>query len=507
MSTKAAPDIEIFEDASSASGSLFDRKNSSSAERYKDELNFAEFPLASLADRVPEDQKTLEFHDTLFDQRAATHITRKLTIAASEKYGLPRALDEEVILGLIQLTNRQQFRDKKVYFSSYELIKLLGWKDTAKSYKRIDEALKRWVSITLFYDKAWWSKEEQCWVNENFHILESVTIYDRERRANKRSLNPDDENAGKSYFVWNDIVFRSFQAGNLKEIDIDVYRELKSSISKRMYRFLDKHFYRRAHLEYELLRFAHEHVGLSRTSSLAEVKRLLTKPLLELEEIGFIKSLPKEERFIKVTKGQWKISFDRGQAEARSLLSPEQVDVLDQLKSRGVTASKASKLVRSYSAERIGEKLAIHDWLVARADKRCSSNPAGWLIVAIQEDYPAPTGFLKSREQAKSELRVFSTQHKPASTGSRIGEEQETPERQPVVPSELEMSFEAFWTALTTTEKESFEKQAFDHAAPFNQRFYLEKKESGGVLFSTIQRRMLLDYYQESRVGVLNAAS
>ena len=106
-----------------------------------------------------------------------------------------------------------------------------------------------------------------------------------------------------------------------------------------------------------------------------------------------------------------------------------------------------------------------------------------------------------------SELRVFSTQHKPASTESGVGEEQETPESQTVKPSELEMSCEAVWTALTTEEKESFEKQAFDRALPFNQRFYLEKKESGGVLFSTIQRRMLLDYYQESRVGVLNAAS
>ncbi len=149
----------------------------------------------------------------------------------------------------------------------------------------------------------------------------------------------------------------------------------------------------------------------------------------------------------------------------------------------------------------------MHDWLMGRADKRCSANPPGWLVSAIQEDFPAPTGFLKSREQAKSELRVFSTQHKPASTGSGVGEKQEPSESQPVVPSELEMSFEAFWTALNTEEKESFEKQAFDHALPFNQRFYLEKKESGGVLFSTIQRRMLLDYYQESRVGALNAAS
>jgi plasmid replication initiation protein len=486
MST--AKEISEFEAASSLSVV----EVAPHAERFKDELNFAEFPLASLADRVPEEQKTLEFHDTIFDQSIGTHITRKLTIAASDKFGLPRALDEEVILGLIQLTNRQLFRDKKVHFSSYELIKLLGWNDSAKSYRRIEESLKRWVSITLFYDKAWWSKEEQCWVNENFHILESVTIYDRERKASKRALNPGDENAGKSYFVWNDIVFRSFQSGNLKEIDLDIYRELKSAISKRMYRFLDKHFYRRARLEYDLERFAFEHVGISRTSTLAEVKRLLSRPLTELESIGFIKPLSKEERFIKVTKGQWKVVFDRGASEARALMSPEQVDALEQLKGRGVTATKASKLVRSYSPERIAEKIAIHDWLLGRADKRCSANPPGFLVAAIQDDFPAPTGFLKTREQAKSELRVITT---PIDTlaPSRSPENQDRiREQESVAANALDQQFDTFWDGLSEREREEFERQAFDHAEPFNQRFYVERKQEGGILFKTIRRTILL---------------
>jgi hypothetical protein len=479
-----------FQDLSSASST--EKALATSTERFKDELNFAEFPLASLADRVPESQKTLEFHDTIFDQSVGTHITRKLTIAASEKYGLPRALDEEVILGLIQLTNRQQFRDRKVHFSSYELIKLLGWSDSAKSYKRIDEALKRWVSITLFYDKAWWSKEEQCWVNESFHILESVTVYDRERRANRKALNPDDKNAGKSFFVWNDIVFRSFQAGNLKEIDLDVYRELNSAISKRMYRFLDKHFYRRAHLEYDLLRFAFEHVGLSRTATLAEVKRLLSKPLEELEGIGFIKPARKDERFVKVTKGQWKILFDRGQTEARALMSAEQLDLLEQLKGRGVTASKASKLVRAYPEHRVAEKIAMHDWLVARADKRCSANPPGWLVTAIQEDFPLPTGFLKSKEQSKAELRVISN---PLRAVGETVTPPDHPVREPVEATLEERQFDLYWEGLSLAEQEAFEIRAVDHAEPFDQRFYRDGQERGGLLFKTVQRRVLLKYF------------
>jgi hypothetical protein len=61
---------------------------------------------------------------------------------------------------------------------------------------------------------------------------------------------------------------------------------------------------------------------------------------------------------------------------------------------------------------------------------------------------------------------------------------------------ELEKNFDIFWSSIAHEDKERFEKEAFDHAQPFNQRFYLEKKETGGVLFSTIQRRMLLDYFE-----------
>jgi hypothetical protein len=485
----------LFEIVSSLPEGSDEFSPSNHAERFKDELNFAEFPLASLADRVPDGQKKLEFHDTIFDQSIGQHITRKLTIAASDMYGLPTALDEEVILGLIQLTDKQRFASRTVYFSSYELIKLLGWNDSAKSYRRIDESLKRWVSITLFYDKAWWSKEEQCWVNESFHLLDSVTVYDKERRANKKSLNPGDENAGRSHFVWNDIVFRSFKAGNLKEIDLDIYKQLKSAISKRMYRFLDKHFYRRARLEYDLLRFAYEHVGISRTTPVAEVKRLFSKPLLELEGMGFIKPLPKEERFIKVTKGNWKVVFDRGASEAKLLLSTEQDAAFEQLKARGVSPAKASKLVRSYEANRIASKIAIFDWMMQRGDKRCSSNPAGFLVTAIQDDYSPPSGFLKSKEEAKSELRVVSAGL--AVKPTRKQEPAVQPEaKAPEKPSELEQEFDTFWAALSEEEKVSFEREAFDNALSFNQRFYLEKKERGGVLFATIQRRMLIDHFE-----------
>src|SRR3954471_69442 len=160
-----------------------------SREYYRDELNFAEFPLASVSTSLPKGQKTLEFTDEIFDKSVNKRVKRKLTITASDKYGLPTAMDDEVILGLIQLTGRSDFKDRRVFFTRYELLKLLNWPDTTRNYHRLEQSLNRWLGVTLYYEKAWWSKEEQSWVNEGFHILDHVQILDqeRQRRAAKRN--------------------------------------------------------------------------------------------------------------------------------------------------------------------------------------------------------------------------------------------------------------------------------------------------------------------------------
>src|SRR3954447_15592512 len=257
-----------------------------SREFYRDELNFAEFPLASISTSLPKDQKTLEFTDEIFDKSVNKRVTRKLTITASDKYGLPTAMDDEVILGLVQLTGRTDFSNRRVFFTRYELLKLLNWADTTRNYHRLEQSLNRWLGVTLYYEKAWWSKEEQSWVNEGFHILDHVQILDqeRQRRASKRDI----EQAGKSSFVWNEVVFSSFKAGYIKQIDFEFYKNLESAVSKRLYRFLDKRFYHRNRLEFELRPFSCDHIGLSKNYHNGELKRVLAPAIQELENVGYL---------------------------------------------------------------------------------------------------------------------------------------------------------------------------------------------------------------------------
>jgi hypothetical protein len=156
-----------------------ERPDASQLPEGRDELNLAEFPIALLADRPPRGIKTVEFKDRIYDRGAGREIDRKLTITGSDRYGLPTALDDEVILGLIQLTKLANgFTDRAVKFKRYELTALLGWPIDGRSYRRIADSLNRWLGVTLHYENAWWDKRLKTWVTRGFHIIDNFELLD-----------------------------------------------------------------------------------------------------------------------------------------------------------------------------------------------------------------------------------------------------------------------------------------------------------------------------------------
>jgi len=109
----------------------------------RDEMNLCEFPIALLTDYPSEGVKTMVFEDR----------HGRLTVSGSDAYGLPTAPDSDVIVGLIQLTKlRNDFTCPTVEFTRYELLKLLGWEDKGRNYRRLTESLRRWVGVTLYCD-------------------------------------------------------------------------------------------------------------------------------------------------------------------------------------------------------------------------------------------------------------------------------------------------------------------------------------------------------------------
>jgi plasmid replication initiation protein len=455
-------------------------------EIYRDELNFAEFPLASLSTSLPKDQKTLEFTDEIFDKSLNKRIQRKLTITASDKFGLPTAMDDEVILGLIQLTGKSDFENRRVFFTRYELLKLLNWPDATRSYRRLEESLNRWLGVTLYYDKAWWSKEDQSWVNEGFHLLDHVQILDQERQ--RRSAKKQGEEAGKCSFSWNEIVFNSFKAGYIKQIDFEFYKSLKSAVSKRLYRFLDKRFYRGNQLEFDLRVFCCEHIGLSKKYHTGELKRALGDALLELETVGYIEA--SEKRFVQRGRGEWSIVLSRaGKTTARLAESSPLVQALID---RGLSAGSARRIVARFNRDEIEEKIALVDWLSSRSDQRVKENSAGFLYRAITEHFPLPKDY-QAATSAKTRAaapRVIPLARRIERTAATLPEENKR------------RGIDEYWNALSADDQERVEAEIAKAAPPFLRQQYADckGKKERGLLFRTVRQAIIDDYVR----GVLS---
>jgi hypothetical protein len=364
----------------------------------RDEMNLAEFPITVLADRAPKSAKTLIFR---VDQG-------QLTITGSDAFGLPTALDADVIVALIQLTKlKNDFKKPVVNFTRYELLRLLGWNNEGRSYRRLDESLTRWVGVTLHYANCWWDNRSKTYGDATLHILESAIILE-----GKCKSHDDDSRVSLplSSFTWNKVFLESCHADNLKYLDVSIYFSLVHSASKRLYRFLDKRFYKRQSWVFDLHEIAFERVGFSRNyaHNVAKIREKLQPAIDELERIGFLEPLSREERYYKI-EDTWKIRLDR-RKESPGLPAPDQTEapppLVRELAERGVTRVKAEDLIRLHAAERIQQKLEIFDWMTERKDKRIGKSPAGWLVKAIEDDYAVPKGFeSKANRQGREEAR------------------------------------------------------------------------------------------------------
>jgi hypothetical protein len=272
----------------------------------RDEMNLVEFPFATLSDRS-DGVHVLEFQVSDTDRVSGLPVERKLTVTGDPKYGLPTAKDEEVYLGLLQLTKfHTDFSTPTVQFTRHELIRLLDWSNNDWAYERVATALARLTGVRLFYQNAWRDNANKVFKDRGgFGILDSFVL-----RDGRKSSGPTEDL--HSEFRWNAVLFESFQAGYLKRLDFETVRSLGTK-AKRLYRYLDKHFNppKYARLAYDLRTLACERLGFSRDYDAVQIRRALQPAVEELEAYGFLVAEGVETRYRKIARGKWEVSFER----------------------------------------------------------------------------------------------------------------------------------------------------------------------------------------------------
>jgi len=416
----------------------------------RDELNFAEFPIALLSDRPAEGVSELVFKDQITDKSSGRLVERRVKVLGIDPYGLPNSKDEEILLGLISLTKlKTDFTSRELRFTRYELAKHLRWPTDGRSYRRIDEALERWTATTLRFENSWWDAEDKEWKDVLFHVIETAIIG-----------RPHVKGKGGIVTVqWSSVAFKSFQAGYIKNINLQFYQSLDSAAAKRLYRFLDKHFYHRPRLEYDLAEVAFEKVGLSRDYEPWKVKQKLQPAIAELEERGFLEPLNTDERYIKAGgRGRWRIVFVRKSAvpvKAVEAGQGSESPLVAELVSRGLHESQAKKLVAEHAADVVTLQLEAFDWLMKGKSK--PRKPASYLFSSIDQEYALPDGFTPKAvlqaqaEEKKRQLADEARKRQDEERAKRLEQQQEAERRGKV---------DAYLKPLSDAKRKEFEERA-----------------------------------------------
>lgn len=408
----------------------------------RDEMNLAEFPLTVLSSRVDPKIKTLEFTDQL-RTKTGELVERKWIITAADKFGLPTSTDDDVVLGLIRLTMDQGFRERKVYFTRYELLRTLRWSTEGRSYSRLVKSLDRLSGVRIRSSNSFYDNTSKSYQTTNFGLIDAYEIND-----NRGVKLPPGVEPPKSFFIWSEVMFDSFQAGYIKKLDLDLYFSLKSSVSRRLYRYLDKHFYFKRVVEKPLMALAFEKLGLSRNYKYISTIRQQIEPAAEeLLKIGFLESFEflgrGEQTTIRFSSSQqttlpapkpvegrrgaespfddgpWAELAENSVAESGVPLSANRLNGANlnskalgifaaELQSRGIAAHQLTKLLEARTEADLPQLKAIlryYDHLVAQGDAKVSRNACGFLYRAVEnpDRFVVPEQFLD--KQQVQELR------------------------------------------------------------------------------------------------------
>lgn len=435
----------------------------------KDEMNLAEYPITLLSHRHLANVKTIEITDTITGAEGKT-IEREWTVTGSEKYGLPLANDNDVLLAILTLGKEQNFESPKIYFSRYRLLELMGLDTKAGSnYVRVEEAMDRMKGVSVKAKNAWWDNARKGYYTVNFGIIDSYAIFDSHR---KKSNVQDSFHF--SYVILNDLFFESIRAGYVKNFDLNVYRKLENTITKRLYRYLDKKKYDgKKQFSINLFTLAYNHIGFEKSvyRYISSIKRKFDPAHEELIKAGFLKSAEYQKTsdgssekviytFGKKAELAKSDAASPGKKEKASPEAPAQVSdsLLARLLEIGVTRTAAEQIFNEFSRE------VIQAQVDALPHRDAKDRPAV-LISAIREGWSLPSSYQETTARKKRDEE-----------GKQLREQKKRQE------AELKSRVAEYLAKLSDDEMAQLRKEAAEMARAEGTVLFRDRKLSENVL-------------------------
>ncbi|TWU62353.1 Replication initiator protein A [Crateriforma conspicua] len=288
----------------------------------RDEMNLVELPFGPIS---PPAENTMDVTHLVWDPELKREVTRQTTIIGSDKYGLPRPIDDQVLVGMSALTYEAQYASRQVEFSRYELCRILNWAPDGRSYRRLDESFYRIAGTTLQFKDAWWDKGESEWKSKTFHLIDELNLCSRDQLQRSR-LRTGEKRQRLCSFEWSKTIFKSFEDGFIKSLDMEMFRRIangrRRDVPVRLFRILDKRFYKTRIVRMKVDSIGVGIIGLSPNYSPSQLIRILERAGNCLIDCGYLRKIRFED-----SRGRWYVTFEKA-VKRRSSAKPSAVNVV-----------------------------------------------------------------------------------------------------------------------------------------------------------------------------------
>lgn len=250
----------------------------------KDEMNLAEFPLARLGHH--DTRRDIEYHGQIVDK--AGHVLEQTWIVSgSARFGLPTEFADRVLVALIAISAKEHFASRKVAFTIYRVLTLMGLAPNQQHYKATKRALQQLVGVTIYSEGAFWDKTKQKRITteKGFHVLEEFWLKSMEGKDDAVSAE-----SGQGYIIWSERLWESFKAGYIKQLDTAFYFALEKVIARRLYRFLDKRMHYQNTYQIDVFDLA-ARLGMKPYCYPSEIIDKMKDSFAELKQQGYLASV------------------------------------------------------------------------------------------------------------------------------------------------------------------------------------------------------------------------
>jgi len=385
----------------------------------KDDMNLIEIPFAVLGKGGRGKEKYLIRRDYISkDKKTGKERKCYQEISGHPELGLPASFEEEIYVAAMEITNRYGFEREIVPATKYEFLKIMN-KPFDGRYKRMLEAgMDKLVALSI-KTNDFWDNEKKEYMTVNVGLISSYGFYEDERRGMRGRYEEMDPELIKGFFAWDSYLFEnSFLKSFIKSLDTRTYFSLRLPLSRRLYRYSDKHTRKGRH-SIDLFRLAHVRLGMNKNIKYrSKVIEVMEPAIRELSERNLMRILLQESKttsgykvvFLPAAKKQIAVP-DKAKAggggEIGASVSQDQGErnPLDaELKGFGVSDKTALSWVKRYGEERVKEAIESLRFNLEQGGE--IKNNGGWLRRHLEESWEQPSGVKQKKKQEENERRL-----------------------------------------------------------------------------------------------------